>query len=84
MVKEIRLKDKKKSVPQNKLEKMKLNQNRMDAGSASTTARRKPILPNPNVAFDGKFQTPNQSFPEMDVQEQYQASKKIHDLRFLK
>lgn len=48
---------------------MKLNQNRMDAGSASTTARRKPILPNPNVVLEGKFKTPNQIFPGIDIQD---------------
>ena len=53
--------------------------------SASTTARRKKIIPNPNVVLDGKFKSPNnQIFPDLDIQEQFQASKKIHDLRFLK
>ena len=70
MVKEIRLKDKKKSAPQNKLEKMRLNQNRID--TSSSTSRKAPdgpkILPNPGVDLVGKFKTPNQMFDEMNIQ----------------
>ncbi len=38
---------------------MKQNQNRLDTDSASTSARRKKIIPNPNVALDNKFKSPN-------------------------